>query len=54
MNKIDIQTRDGICPSYLYRPVAGGPWPAPVYDADAAERHWRSLTALFDATLKHR
>ncbi len=24
----------------------------PVYDADAAERHWRSLTALFDATLK--
>jgi carboxymethylenebutenolidase len=26
----------------------------PVYDADAAERHWRSLTALFDATLKLR
>src|SRR6202453_776152 len=24
----------------------------PVYDADAAERHWRSLIALFDATLK--
>jgi carboxymethylenebutenolidase len=28
MNKIDIRTRDGICPSYLYRPVAGGAWPA--------------------------
>jgi len=25
----------------------------PVYDADAAERHWRSLIALLDATLKH-
>lgn len=24
----------------------------PVYDASAAERHWRSMTALFDATLK--
>src|SRR6202453_4798370 len=28
MNKIDIRTRDGICPSYVYRPTAGGPWPA--------------------------
>src|SRR5580700_6692 len=28
MNKIDIRTRDGICPSYIYRPAAGGPWPA--------------------------
>ena len=26
----------------------------PVYDAAAAERHWRSLSALFDATLKRR
>ena len=25
----------------------------PVYDAAAAERHWRTLTALLDATLKH-
>jgi carboxymethylenebutenolidase len=24
----------------------------PVYDAEAAERHWRSLIALFEATLK--
>jgi carboxymethylenebutenolidase len=24
----------------------------PVYDAAAAERHWQSLVALFDATLK--
>jgi carboxymethylenebutenolidase len=22
------QARDGICPSYVYRPAAGGPWPA--------------------------
>lgn len=25
----------------------------PVYDAAAAERHWQTLVALFDATLKH-
>ena len=25
----------------------------PVYDAAAAERHWQSMFALFDATLKH-
>jgi carboxymethylenebutenolidase len=24
----------------------------PVYDAAAAERHWRTMTALFEATLK--
>jgi carboxymethylenebutenolidase len=28
MNKIDIRTRDGVCPGYLYRPASGGPWPA--------------------------
>ena len=28
MNKIDIKTQHGICPSYVYRPAAGGPWPA--------------------------
>jgi len=28
MTKIDIKTRDGICPSYVYRPATGGPWPA--------------------------
>src|SRR5271163_1847657 len=31
MNKIEIKTRDGICPSYVYRPgngASGGPWPA--------------------------
>jgi carboxymethylenebutenolidase len=29
MNKISIKTRDGLCPSYVYRPAAGGgPWPA--------------------------
>ncbi len=25
----------------------------PVYDAAAAERHWQTMVALFDATLKH-
>ncbi len=28
MDKIEIKTRDGICPSYVYRPASGGPWPA--------------------------
>jgi carboxymethylenebutenolidase len=27
MSKIEIKTRDGICPSYVYRPVGSGPWP---------------------------
>jgi carboxymethylenebutenolidase len=27
MNKIDINTRDGICPAYVYRPTGSGPWP---------------------------
>jgi carboxymethylenebutenolidase len=28
MSKIEIKTHDGTCPSYIYRPAAGGPWPA--------------------------
>jgi carboxymethylenebutenolidase len=28
MQKITLKTQDGICPSYVYRPAAGGPWPA--------------------------
>lgn len=28
MSKIEIKTRDGVCPSYVYRPAAGAPWPA--------------------------
>jgi carboxymethylenebutenolidase len=28
MTRIDIQTRDGICPSYVFRPSGDGPWPA--------------------------
>ncbi|MBK1870258.1 dienelactone hydrolase family protein [Aestuariivirga sp. YIM B02566] len=28
MQRIDIQTRDGTCPSYVYRPDGIGPWPA--------------------------
>jgi carboxymethylenebutenolidase len=28
MQRIDIETRDGTCPSYVFRPVGAGPWPA--------------------------
>jgi carboxymethylenebutenolidase len=28
MSKIDIKTRDGTCPSYVYRPAGNGPRPA--------------------------
>lgn len=28
MQRIEITTRDGICPSYIYRPTGAGPWPA--------------------------
>jgi carboxymethylenebutenolidase len=28
MDRIDIKTRDGLCPSYVYRPAGTGPWPA--------------------------
>jgi carboxymethylenebutenolidase len=28
MSKIVIKTRDGSCPSYVYQPAAGRPWPA--------------------------
>ena len=28
MSQIDIRTRDGVCPSYVYRPSGQGPWPA--------------------------
>ena len=28
MTKIEIKTRDGLCPSYVYRPAGNGPWPA--------------------------
>jgi carboxymethylenebutenolidase len=28
MSKIAITTRDGICPSYVFRPTGSGPWPA--------------------------
>lgn len=28
MSKIEIRTRDGDCPSYIYRPTHDGPWPA--------------------------
>jgi carboxymethylenebutenolidase len=28
VDKITIKTRDGVCPSYVYRPTKAGPWPA--------------------------
>ena len=28
MTKTEIQTRDGVCPIYVYRPSGSGPWPA--------------------------
>src|SRR6202050_4358843 len=28
MTKIEINAQNGICPSYVYRPTGGGPWPA--------------------------
>ena len=28
VNRIEIQTRDGICPAYVHRPAGAGPWPA--------------------------
>ncbi len=28
MNQIVIKTRDGSCPTYVYRPSGSGPWPA--------------------------
>src|ERR1700683_4677305 len=28
MSKVDIKTKDGTCPSYVYRPMGGAPWPA--------------------------
>ena len=28
MSRIEIKTRDGICPSYVYQPPGKGPWPA--------------------------
>ena len=26
--KVSIETRDGVCPAYVYRPNGNGPWPA--------------------------
>ena len=28
MDRIDIETRDGTCPSYVFRPLVGAAWPA--------------------------
>ena len=28
MTKVEIATKDGTCPSYVYRPAGSGPWPA--------------------------
>ncbi len=28
MSQVEIRTPDGVCPSYVYRPLGDGPWPA--------------------------
>ena len=28
MTKVEIETRDGVCPSYVFQPEGGGPFPA--------------------------
>ncbi|HEY2408443.1 MAG TPA: dienelactone hydrolase family protein [Polyangiaceae bacterium] len=28
MNKVELETRDGMCPSHVFRPGNAGPWPA--------------------------
>jgi carboxymethylenebutenolidase len=28
MDKVEIRTADGVCPSYLFHPTGGGSWPA--------------------------
>ena len=28
MTKIEIKTKDGVCPAYVYKPSGNGPWPA--------------------------
>jgi carboxymethylenebutenolidase len=35
MSSIEITTRDGVCPSYVYRPSGSGPWPAVLVFMDA-------------------
>ena len=34
MDKIEIKTRDGLCPSYVFRPEGQGPWPAILFFMD--------------------
>jgi carboxymethylenebutenolidase len=34
MSQVEIKTRDGVCPSYVYRPAGGGPWPAVIVYMD--------------------
>lgn len=34
MDKIEIKTQDGICPSYLFRPSGTGPWPGVLFYMD--------------------
>src|SRR5882757_9961502 len=31
---IEIQTEDGVCPAYVYRPTGRGPWPALLFYMD--------------------
>jgi dienelactone hydrolase len=59
---VTLKTRDGQTEASVFRPDSGkGPWPAvlvyqdgrgTVYNRAASERHYQTLLALFDATLK--
>ena len=34
MNKLQIETRDGTCPSYVFHPAGSGPWPGVIVYMD--------------------
>ena len=34
MDKVEIETQDGSCPAYVFKPAGGGPWPAVLFYMD--------------------
>jgi carboxymethylenebutenolidase len=34
MNKVELKTKDGTCPSYVFRPSGTGPWPGVLFYMD--------------------
>lgn len=45
MGKIDIETRDGLCRSYVYRPAGAGPWPAVLVFMDGLATYPEQIVA---------